>query len=195
MEIAQRIMEAFRDTYSWAKKDKICEAKLTHTVENMKLNAWKITEEQYKSAKEEYEFYRKHPWQETDDPEEDFKTNTKHSTVLARYEAIIDRFEQDRDFFEPEIHVIGLGDIAFVSNPFELYISFQHRIQARSPFVQTFMVQLAAVTDGNGYLCTKPAAYNMGYSANIYSCSVSPEGGDTLVEKTLDSLNKIKEEQ
>ncbi len=195
MEIAQRIMEAFRDTFAWAKKDKIREAKLTHVVENIKLDAWKITKDQYDSAKEEYEKYKTQPWAQTGNAEEDFIANTKHSTVLARYEAIIERFEQDRDFFQPEIHVIGLGDIAFASNPFELYISFQHRIQARSPFVQTFMVQLAAVTDGNGYLCTKPAAYNMGYSANIYSCSVSPEGGDTLVEKTLSALNKIKEEQ
>ena len=104
---------------------------------------------------------------------------------------IIERYEKNSDFYEPEIHVISLGDIAFVSNPFELYISYQHRIQARSPFVQTFAVQLAASTSVRGYLCTAPAAENMGYSANIYSCSVSPKGGDTLVEETLAELEKL----
>ena len=195
MEIAQRIMEAFRDTYSWAQKEKIREAKLTHFVENIKLEAWKISEEQYKAAKEEYEIYCQKPWQKSDDPETDFKANTKHSCVLARYEDIIERYESNREFYEPEIHVIGLGDVAFVTCPYELYVNFQHRIQARSPFIQTFMVQLAAATDSYGYLCTERAAYNMGYSANIYSCNVSPKGGDTLVEKSLEKLLQIKEAQ
>ena len=191
MEIAERIMTAFDDTYAWASKDKIHDAKLSHTVKNVKLEAWKISEEQYKSAKEEYAFYQKQGFVSTDDKYKDFKENTIHSFVLWRYENIIKRYEENIDFYEPEIHVISLGDIAFVSNPFELYISYQHRIQARSPFVQTFAVQLAANTGVGGYLCTAPAAENMGYSANIYSCAVSPKGGDTLVEETLAELEKL----
>lgn len=192
MEIAQRITDAFRDTYAWAQKEKIREAKLTHIVENMELEAWKITEEQYQSAKAEYALYSKMPWQKTNDAAQDFKVNTKHGSVLSRYEEIIERYEKNVEFYHPEIHVIGLGDVAFVSVPYEPYINFQHRIQARSPFVQTFLVQLAAATDSFGYLCTERAAFNMGYSANIYSCSVSPKGGDTLVEKSLEKLNQIK---
>jgi len=191
MEIAERIMVAFDDTYSWASKEKIRDAKLSHTVKNMKLEAWKITEDQYKSAKEEYEFYSKQEFVHTDDKLADFEANTKHSTVLARYKNIIKRYEADADFHNAEVHIIALGDIAFVSNPFELYINYQHRIQARSPFVQTFAVQLAAVTGTSGYLCTARAAENMGYSAIIHSCNVSPKGGDTLVEETLKELNEL----
>ena len=155
----------------------------------------KITEEEYKAAKEEYEKYSKEPWQETDDPLADFKANTKHGSVLERYEGIIERYEDNLDYFEQEIHLIGLGEIAFVFTPYELYIDFQHRIQARSPFIQTFMVQLSATTAGiAGYLCTERAAYNMGYSAIIYSCNVSPKGGDTFVEKSLAILHQIKDE-
>jgi hypothetical protein len=189
MEIAERIMVAFDDTYSWASKEKIRDAKLSHTVKNIKLEAWKITKEQYISSKEEYELYSKEKFVETEDKLADFEANTKHSRVLARYENIINRYEKNIEFYEPEIHVIALGDIAFVSNPFELYINYQHRIQARSPFIQTFAVQLAASTDVNGYLCTALAADNMGYSAIIHSCNVSPKGGDTLVEETLKELN------
>lgn len=190
-EIAERIMLAFDDTYKWASKKKIKEAKLSHAVKKVRLPAWRITEEQYLSAKEEYEKYRKSGFAETGDPEADFKHNTQHSVILSRYEAIIKRYEENREYYEPEIHVIALGDIAFVSNPFELYIAYQHRIQARSPFIQTFAVQLAAATDGGGYLCTARAAENMGYSANIYSCSVSPAGGDLLVEETLKELLRL----
>ena len=57
--------------------------------------------------------------------------------------------------------------------------------------MQTFAIQLAAATDCSGYLCTAPAAENMGYSANIYSCQVSPKGGDTLVEETVAELNRL----
>ena len=92
-----------------------------------------------------------------------------------------------------ECHFIQLGDVAICSNPFELYINYQHRIQARSPYVQTFVVQLAATIDKAGYLCTEPAAENMGYSANIYSCNVSPKGGNRLVEETLKELEEMKE--
>ena len=191
MEIAQRIMEAFDDTYRWAQKDKIRSAKLLHTVKNVPLEAWKISREQYESAKKEYAFYQKQEFVTTDDEYQDFEKNTRHSSVLSRYEDIIRRYEQGPELYHPEIHVVALGDVAFVSNPFELYINYQHRIQARSPFVQTFAIQLAAATDCSGYLCTAPAAENMGYSANIYSCQVSPKGGDTLVEETVAELNRL----
>lgn len=192
MEIAERILTAFDDTYVWASKEKIHEATLLHSVKHIKLEAWKITEEQYKTAKEEYDFYNQKEFVHTEDAYEDFKQNTRHSCALYQYEKIMKRYEDDVDFYESEIHVIALGDIAFVSNPFELYINYQHRIQARSPFVQTFAIQLAAATGTpSSYLCTAPAAENLGYSANIYSCSVSPKGGDTLVEETLSELEKL----
>jgi len=31
-----------------------------------------------------------------------------------------------------ELHVVCLGDIAFTTNRFELYMDYMHRIQARS---------------------------------------------------------------
>ena len=115
-----------------------------------------------------------------------------HGRVLGRYEAIINRYLDGADYKTAEVHVVRIGDIAFASNPFELYVSYQHRIQARSPFTQTFIVQLAASTDErSGYLCTERAAENMGYSANIYSCSISPKGGDKLVEETLKELKDM----
>lgn len=101
------------------------------------------------------------------------------------------RYLDGADYKTAEIHVVRVGDVAFVSNLFELYVAFQHRIQARSPFVQTFIVQLAASTNVGGYLCTERATENMGYSANIYSCQVSPKGGDKLVEETLKELNDM----
>jgi hypothetical protein len=42
-----------------------------------------------------------------------------------------------------------------------------------------------------GYLCTARAAENMGYSAVIQSCTVSPKGGEKLVEETLAELFRV----
>ena len=68
-----------------------------------------------------------------------------------------------------------------------------HRIQARSPFVQTFIVQLTADKAGlNSYLATERAIANKGYSASPYCNVVSAAGGQQLVETTLEMLNDIK---
>jgi hypothetical protein len=89
-----------------------------------------------------------------------------------------------------EMHVVRIGDIAFATNRFELYMDYMHRIQARSPFEQTFVVQLAG--DGGGsYLSTQRGKDNRGYSANHYSCQVSPEGGQELVEETVKVLKEL----
>ena len=92
-----------------------------------------------------------------------------------------------------ELHVIKIGDIAFATNAFELYNDFQQRIQARSPFTQTFIVQLTSQPECNqaGYLATERSVQNLGYGANLYSNFVSPQGGQQLVEETLKELKKI----
>ena len=83
--------------------------------------------------------------------------------------------------------------MAFATCSYELYIDYQHRIQARSPFVQTFFVELAASEVGvTGYLATERAAANKGYSAISYSCNISPAGGQTLVEEILNTLHEIR---
>ena len=90
---------------------------------------------------------------------------------------------------------MSIGDIAFASNQFELYIDFQHRIQARSPFEQTFIVQLCAQPNGRSsgsYLCTQRGYEGRGYSASMYCNTVSAEGGQELVEETLRVLKEIK---
>ncbi|MBQ8311171.1 MAG: hypothetical protein IJX80_09200 [Clostridia bacterium] len=192
-EIARRILAALDECYAWASQDRIWDAKLSHIVKNVRLEAWKITEEQYLAAKEEYAGYRAQGFVRTDDKVADFKENTKRGWLIGRCRSIIERYESGMEFRDAEIHLIRLGDVAFASNPFELYLAYQHRMQARSPFVQTFTVQLAAEIDVGGYLCTRTAAENMGYSAVAQSCMVSPAGGDTLVEETLKGLEELYE--
>ena len=106
------------------------------------------------------------------------------------------RFElaQRGEPFMTALHVIAIDDIAFVTSPFELYMDFMHRIQARSPFMQTFNVQLADNDwePDSGYLATQRGVDGGGYSSSRYCNAVSPDGGQQLVEETLATLAELK---
>lgn len=82
--------------------------------------------------------------------------------------------ETEPDTLMTPVHTVRIGDIAFATTTYELYMDFMHRIQARSPFIQTFYVELC----GPGtYLATERAKQGKGYSASLFCNMVSPEGG------------------
>ncbi|MEW6753207.1 MAG: hypothetical protein AB1505_19845 [Candidatus Latescibacterota bacterium] len=85
-----------------------------------------------------------------------------------------------------ELHALRLGEAVLVSNPFELYLDYGLRIKARSAAAQTLVVQLAA---GWGwYLPTARAVEGGGYGAMPAVTWVGPEGGQELVEHTLQAI-------
>lgn len=196
LEIAERICNAFDEVLSWAKKELIRDAKVVHSVRNVPLERRLFSRELYETCKEELAKLEDIPWVQSDDPAKDFFDNTWNMSGIGRYKGVISRYESQESAPETfvELHAIRVGDVAFASNPFELYTDYQHRIQARSPFVQTFIVQLCSTPKGEfraGYLATERAVANVGYSAAIYDNQVSPAGGQTLVEETLADLNRI----
>jgi hypothetical protein len=87
-----------------------------------------------------------------------------------------------------EINVVKIGDIVFATNPFELYLDYGDRIKSRSPFNQTFVVQLA--NGGVGYLPTRRSVDGGSYGAA--NTRIGPVGGQELVEKTLEIINSVK---
>ncbi|NLH40242.1 MAG: hypothetical protein GX448_00225 [Planctomycetes bacterium] len=86
-----------------------------------------------------------------------------------------------------ELHVLRLGDVAIATNPFELYLDYGVRIEARSPAVLTMLVQLSC--QHCGYLPTAEAVAGGGYSADKYV--VGPEGGQVLVEETVRRIEAL----
>ncbi len=84
-----------------------------------------------------------------------------------------------------EIHVVRLGEVAFTTSPFEYYLDYGQRIKARSPAIQTFTVQLV----GPGtYLPTERAIAGKSYGAVAASTPIGPEGGQQIVEKSLEMI-------
>ena len=110
-----------------------------------------------------------------------------HSGVVARYD-----LQQELDLFTVEIHVLKLGDVAFATNPFELFLNYGNQIRARSLAKQTFLVQLCC--GSYGYLPTAKAEAGSHYSAFVGSGTAGHEGGELLVRKTVQEINKMFEE-
>jgi sugar phosphate isomerase/epimerase len=86
-----------------------------------------------------------------------------------------------------EFHVLRIGDVALATNPFELYLDYATRIEARSRAVLTMLVQLSC--SNIGYLPTAKAVKGGGYSADKFV--VGPEGGQVLVEETVRQINAL----
>lgn len=206
-DIAERITASLEEVYTWAKKDIINYAPIHHEVLDLKLSRRMITQADYELSCQRLKELNElsyTPEEKGGDNTEILKMNCKLASERSRCKGIIKRWNEQKETtkYATQSHVLSIGDIAFATNQFELYIDFQHRIQSRSPFTQTFVIQLAGVSGENGgtYLATKRGFLNRGYSASCYCNQVSWKGGNELVEKTLKSLKKLwgkdhKEEQ
>ncbi len=196
LDIAERIADGIRDVYSWAKKDIQREGQVRHIHEVVPLTKRRITEEEKVWCEENIEALRKMvPDPSTCTPEEYRKAYSTYENVKSRNEYAIHKFHtQDEESLKPhKLNVVQVGDIAFATSPFELYQDYMHRIQARSPFIQTFTVQLCG--DGlSGYLATERAVKNKGYSASLFCNTIGPEGGQEVVEWTLEKLASLIDE-
>ena len=194
-DIASRITAAFDEVLSWAGNDKKSVIDLKHEVKTVKLSRRMFPKALIDGEKKNHATVMNLKYQEGGNQWDQLVKNSSLRSRRGRISGLLARYEiQDKEpGITTDIHVVKFGDIAFASNRFELFMDYQHRIQARSPFEQTFIVQL--VTDVNGvgsYLATEKGVRNKGYSATPYCNQVSPKGGQELVEETLNMLNKLK---
>ena len=99
-----------------------------------------------------------------------------------------------------ELHVLRLGDVAIATNPFELFVDYGLQIEARSPATQTFLIQLATNAQHHGCYIPTPRAVAGGvldnnpftnYSATVISNTVGPEGGQVLVDRTIEAIRAM----
>jgi hypothetical protein len=197
-DIAERIAWAFDEVLDWAAKDIKTALPLSHVVETVDLSRRLISDDEYRYAKEGLEELNRKPFKTDGSAEERLRANSGLVAGRNRFIRVIDRYETQKTNpnLSMELHVLRIGDIAFASNRFELYMDYQHRIQARSPFEQTFVIQLAGQpgNDGGTYLCTERGEWGRGYSASMFCNLVSPQGGQELVEETVRILKDMHAE-
>ena len=144
----------------------------------------KATISDYKNAVREIEYYV-----EKNKDQEQF--NYVDSAAMHVYAGTINRYrqQQTKEIVPTEVHIIRFGDVAIATNPFELFLDYGNYIKARSYAKQTFIMQLAC--DSLSYLPTEKAEKGGHYSAYISSGKVGHEGGDILVRKSVEEINKF----
>ena len=174
-EITRRIVRAWEEAYAGAQQDKHTDVPLRHHVEQLELPRRKVTDREWELAKRDVAEYSQQKGKET--------LAYWHGQVVRRYES------QQAGTVEPyemELHVLRLGDVAIATNAFELYTDYGLQIKARSPALQTFIIQLA----GPGtYLPSERAFHGGGYSAIVQSNEVTPAAGQILVDRTIERLH------
>ncbi len=160
------------------------EADLTHKVFTLDLPLKKATITQYNDSVREIEYYMNKNKDKEVFNYEDNAAVYVHAGNIARY-----RLQQKMETFPIEVHILKLGDVAFATNPFELFLDYGNRIKARSLAKQTFILQLTC--GGRSYLPTLKAEKAGHYSAYISSGWTGHEGGDILTRRSIDEINEM----
>jgi len=187
-EIARRIVPAVEEAYETVQNDRHAEPLLVHKVETISLPMRLITELEYAQARAECD---KDAAAIAADP----KAADRLYMRMKWSEEVIHRFEKQRTDPQPkydmELHVLRLGDVALCTNEFELFTDYGIRIQARSKALQTMVIQLVGSRPWGSYLPTEKAVRGGDYSANVLSSVVGPEGGEILVDHTVELINSL----
>jgi len=187
-EIAQRIVPAVEEAYEAVKNDRHADPPLVHKVETLALPMRLITELEYAQAQAECD-------KDAELIAADPKAADRLYMRMKWNGEVISRFEKQRTDpqpkYEMELHVLRIGDVALCTNEFELFTDYGIRIQARSKALQTFVIELVGSSPWGSYLPTEKAVRGGDYSANVLSSVVSPEGGEILVDRTVELINSL----
>ncbi len=208
VEIGERLIRTIDLAYPQALENIRTEVPFKHLIRDIDLPVRRFSEKEYEEAlKYMNEVYSREPkdpqspgtaWnrflQEIRDNEKvmEFGPWDNKNTdfgIVKKKERLVEHYKkQDKvTFFRMELHVIRLGDVAFATNPFELFADFGFQMMGRSNAKQTFIVQLSC--DECGYLATQRAIEGGGYSAMVNH--VGPEGGQMLVNETVKLINEL----
>ena len=180
-DIARRVVASVTETYEVVKNDRHREVSVDHRVVRLELPMRIVTEAEFEEAKKMRD-------EDLIDPER----IERFSRRIAWQEEVLERFQDQRKnprlVYPVEIHVMRIGDLVICTNPFELFTDFGIQIKSRSKAVQTFVVQLVGA---GTYVPTQEAVNGAHYSAIVQSNRVGPEGGQVLVDRTVELIDSL----
>ncbi|MBO3803836.1 MAG: hypothetical protein JTT11_08235, partial [Candidatus Brockarchaeota archaeon] len=176
-EIADRVADAVDHVFKAARSGIRTDVPFRHRVETLELPLRRISHSDYERAREYV------------------RLNELKCDAPARLffeKETVERYNRQEGANPPtsypvELHALRLGEVAMATNPFELFLDYGLRIKARSRALQTFVIQLAC--DCGMYLPTERAVRAGGYGAEVLVSKVGPEGGQILVNRTVDLIN------
>ena len=168
-----------------AKKSKVI---FRHIALSLKLPVITVSEKERRSALTEFNSILEEINKSGKITPDDYRKFFLPGGILYRYD-----FQQQYPVYETPVHVLRLGDVAFFTNPFELFTDYGLQLKARSRGIQTFIAELSC---GWGkYLPTKRAVAGGHYSAIIPNNLVGPEGGKILVDEAVSHINAFWSEE
>ena len=186
IELGDRVARVVLDKLESAAAEPSGQAVIAHEVLSIDFPLRRVTISEYDNAKRQFmDYVRSNP--KTTYDSRDMSALHIHGGIMERYEK-----QQTVQFYTSEIHVARIGDIAITTNPFELFLDYGNKIKAMSEATQTFVIQLAC--DTAGYLPTAKAERGSHYSAYVSSGKTGHDGGELLVRKTLDTIQKLWQE-
>ncbi len=199
-EIAQKIADAIGDILPYVEVEIDWSAEFAHIRESLDLPRRMISERDVEEALEEARPFTEQYEKLIDEIERNpeirnrprwYVEITKAYRRMERGKRVRTRLElQQTDPTMPiEVHAVRIGDVAFATNPFELYLDYAVRIRELSAATQTFLVQKAGC---NGtYLPSRRSIACGGYGSVPASTDIGPDGGDRLVEWTVEAINSM----
>jgi hypothetical protein len=175
-DLGRRIVAAWEDVYDVVKQDRHDSLTFEHQVSMINLPPRKVTALEARTSQASADAVK--------DP--------RQAPRKAWFERVVKRYEAQQagqiEDYQMELHAIRLGEIAIATNHFELFTDYGVQMKARSPALQTFVIQLCGA---GTYLPTARAVAGGGYSAVPQSNAVGPEGGQVLVDKTVAALQEL----
>ncbi len=184
-EIGRRVANAVDEVLPVARSSIQTNLLLRHRVKEIQLPRRMVTDEEAVAVRADLAQL-----------EAEAKAGQNNYRKAIRCRRVLERHEQQKKspLLPMDLHVIRLGDVAFATNRFELFLDYGIRIKARSPAVQTFLVQLTANDGWNGtYLPSERAVANQGYGSSVYDNEIGPEGGRVIVEESVALLHELWE--
>ena len=187
-------------------KARPCKPALRHVVRRMHMPIRRVSADEVAAAKRELaEFEAKWPgtsaW-------EDYMREVHHyectngrfpyDSKLHPYaamdvcRAVIKRatVQETDPFLDFESHFVRIGDVAFVTNPFELYLVFGETIKARSAAEQTFLI---GKCDSLGYVPTERSEKAVGYSGGVNVGRLGHQGGYLFCDGVVRGISELFE--
>lgn len=181
--VGRRISSEIIAVHESLEEEFIDSAELIHKPLTVELPLRRVTKTDYANAVEKIDKFIEKNYGRTINFDDNAKMHV-YSGTIARYE-----MQKTLNVFPIEVHIVKLGDIAFGTNPFELFLDYGNQIRARSKAKQTFLIQLAC--GSYGYLPTEKAEKGGHYSAYVSSGYTGHDGGNLLVRRTLEEINDM----
>lgn len=182
--IGERITEAVVRGYKNARNYIEYNPEFRHEVMDVSLPMLLVTREEYEEAAKMVSSIKKRYTKANPMTMKDVVNAFDPQGIVLRWE-----LQQKTQEYCFKIHVLRIGQIAIVTNPFELFNEFGMRMKARTKADQVFVIQLA--NGMGGYLPSEDAVAGGSYSSKPASTLCGPASGNLLVEKSLSAMNQM----